>query len=73
MIVLKCGSMEMFRLVAMLKCRLVSPGRQGRITFDGKGKGSRIVVPRFVVRFSNRRFFSKYVIYGGLFEATVNI
>ena len=46
----------MFRLVAMLKCRLVSPGRQGRITFDGKGKGSRIIVPRFVVRFSNEDF-----------------
>ena len=73
MIALKCGSMEMFRLVAMLKCRLVSPGRQGRITFDGKGKGSRIVVPRFVVGDSNRRFFSEYVILGGLFEATVNI
>ena len=45
--------------------------RQERKTFQGERKGSLIIIPRFVVRIFDRRFFSKYVILVGSYDPTV--
>ena len=73
----ECGGVEIFRLIARLKCRPIffstyvvvvkNVIRQGRITRNG----SLIIVPRFIVRFSDRIFFSENEIQRGSFEETV--